>query len=399
MKIDKEKIKQLLSRNVEQVIDTEILEKRLLSGKKLRIKYGVDVTSPMLHLGHGVNLWKMRAFQELGHKVVFLIGDFTTRIGDPTGKSIVRPQISKKQIEKDAAEYKKQVSKILLTNSSVFEERRNSEWYDKMKLNEFFQLLSKITHAQLIQRDMFQERIKKEQEIYIHELLYPILQGYDSVMLRSDLTIIGQDQLFNELIGRDYQKVFNQAPQNIITTIITPGIDGKEKQSKSLGNYIAILDTPKDKYGKIMSIPDSLIISYFKVYTRLLSSEIKKFEKQLKQGANPRDLKAHLGFEIVRLYHGEKAADKAEKEFNRIFRDKKLPEDIPVYKINKKSFKLIDILVETKLTVSKGEARRLIEQRGVKIDDKIIKDWQCEFKPSPGMIIRVGKRRFVKLIK
>ncbi|MBU4369855.1 tyrosine--tRNA ligase, partial [Patescibacteria group bacterium] len=362
MKIDKEKIKQLLSRNVQEIVDYQHLEKRLLSGKKLRIKYGVDVTSPMLHLGHGVNLWKMRAFQELGHKVVFLIGDFTTRIGDPTGKSIVRPQMSKKQIEKDAAEYKKQVSKILLTNSSVFEERRNSEWYDKMKLNEFFQLLSKITHAQLIQRDMFQERIKKEQEIYVHELLYPILQGYDSVMLKSDLTIIGQDQLFNELIGRDYQKVFNQAPQSIITTIITPGIDGKEKQSKSLGNYIAILDTPKDKYGKIMSIPDNLIISYFKVYTKLLSSEIKKFEKQLKQGINPRDLKARLGFEIVKLYHGEKAADKAGEEFNRIFRDKKLPENIPVYKINKERFKLMDILVETKLTVSRGEARRLIEQ-------------------------------------
>jgi len=399
MKIDKEKIKKLLSRNIQEIVDYQHLEKRLLSGKKLRIKYGVDITSSMLHLGHGVNLWKMREFQELGHKVVFLIGDFTTRIGDPTGKSIARPQISKKQIEKDAAEYKKQVSKILLTNSSVFEERRNSEWYDKMKLNEFFQLLSKITHAQLIQRDMFRERIKQEQEIYTHELIYPILQGYDSVMLRSDLTIIGQDQIFNELIGRDYQKIFNQLPQSIITTIITPGIDGKEKQSKSLGNYIAILDTPKDKYGKIMSIPDNLIISYFKVYTKLSLSEIKKFEEQIKKGVNPRDLKARLSFEIVKLYHGENQAKSAEKEFNRVFRDKKLPGDIPVYKINKERFKLMDVLVEAKLTVSKGEARRLIEQGGVKINDKVFKDWQYEFKPKPGMVIKVGKRRFIKLIK
>jgi len=399
MKIDKEKIKQLLSRNVEQVIDTEILEKHLLSGKKLRIKYGVDVTSPMLHLGHGVNLWKMRELQELGHKVVFLIGDFTTRIGDPSGKSILRPQISKKQIEKDALKYKKQVSKILLTDSSVFEERRNSEWYDKMNLNDFFQLLSKITHAQLIQRDMFQGRIKKEQEIYVHELLYPILQGYDSVMLNSDLTIIGQDQLFNELMGRDYQKVFNQIPQSIITTTITPGIDGKEKQSKSLGNYIAILDTPKDKYGKIMSIPDNLIVSYFKVYTRLLLSEIKEIEKQLKQGTNPRDLKARLGFEIVKLYHNEKIAKEIEQEFNRIFRDKKIPKNLPVYPIKKKEATLIDILVETKLTISKGEARRLIGQGGVRINDKVIKDWQHEFILKPNMIIKVGKRRFIKLIK
>jgi len=399
MKIDKEKIKQLLSRNVQEIIDRQHLEKRLLSGEKLRIKYGVDVTSPILHLGHGVNLWKMREFQELGHKVVFLIGDFTTRIGDPTGKSITRLQISKKRIEKDAVQYRKQVGKILLTNPSVFEERRNSEWYDRMNLNEFFQLLSKITHAQLIQRDMFQERIKKEQEIYIHELLYPILQGYDSVMLKSDLTIIGRDQLFNELIGRDYQKIFNQTPQGIITTTITPGTDGKEKQSKSLGNYIAILDTPKDKYGKIMSIPDNLIISYFEVYTKLLTPEIKDFEKQLKKGVNPRDLKARLGFEIVKLYHGEKVAKKAEEEFNRVFRDKKLPENIPVYKINKENFKLMDILVETKLTVSRGEARRLIEQGGAKIDDKVIKDWQYAFKPMSGMIIKAGKRKFIKLIK
>ena len=268
-----------------------------------------------------------------------------------------------------------------------------------MNLNDFFQLLSKITHAQLIQRDMFQGRIKKEQEIYVHELLYPILQGYDSVMLKSDLTIIGQDQLFNELMGRDYQKVFNQIPQSIITTTITPGIDGKEKQSKSLGNYIAILDTPKDKYGKIMSIPDNLIVSYFKVYTRLLLSEIKEIEKQLKQGTNPRVLKARLGFEIVKLYHNEKIAKEIEQEFNRIFRDKKIPKNLPVYPIKKKKATLIDILVETKLTISKGEARRLIGQGGVRINDKVIKDWQHEFMLKPNMIIKVGKRRFIKLIK
>ncbi|MCD6471165.1 tyrosine--tRNA ligase [bacterium] len=396
--ISKEKIKKLLSRNVEKIIDKERLEKLLLSGKKLRIKYGVDVTSPMLHLGHAVNLWKMREFQELGHKVVFLIGDFTTRIGDPTGKSLTRPLISKKQIERDAKEYKYQISKILLTNPSVFEEHRNSEWYDKMKLSEFLSLASKITHARLIERDMFQTRIKKGKEIYIHELLYPILQGYDSVMLKSDLTIIGEDQLFNEIIGRHYQELFNQVPQCIITTTITPGIDGKEKQSKSLGNYIAILDSPKEKYGKIMSIPDNLIISYFKVYTKVPLEEIKEIESDLKKGANPRDYKARLAFEIVKIYHGEEEAKKAENEFNRVFREKKMPENIPSYRPQKKVYNLVDLLFESKLVKSKAEARRLIEQNAVKINGKVFNDWKKEIKVKQGIVIRVGKRRFIKII-
>lgn len=399
MKKEQEKIKNILERNVEQIADRKDLEKRIFSGKKLRIKYGVDVTSPLLHLGHGVNLWKMREFQELGHKVVFLIGDFTSRIGDPTGRSVIRPQISKKQIEKDAKEYKKQISKILLTNKNVFEERRNSEWWDKMSLNEFFQIISKITHAQLIQRDMFQERIKKEQEIYLHEMLYPILQGYDSVMLKSDLTIIGQDQLFNELLGRHYQKIFNQEPQNIITTTITPGIDGREKQSKSLNNFIAILDSPKDKYGKIMSIPDELIIPYFKVYTKLSLLDIKKLEEKLKSGVNPRNLKAQLAFEIVKIYHGEKIAQKAEAEFNKVFKNKETPQDIKTIKIKKNQINLIDLLEKSKTVKSRAEARRLIEQGAVKVGEEIIKDWQSIIKVKNELVIKVGKRRFFKIKK
>lgn len=396
-KTDKDKIEHILSRNVEEVIDKENLKKRLLSGKKLRIKYGVDVTSPMLHIGHAVNLWKMREFQEMGHKVIFLIGDFTTRIGDPTGRSATRPQISQKQIKKDAKEYKRQISKILLTKSSVFEERRNSEWYDKISLDNFLQLAAKITHAQLIQRDMFQTRIKQGKEIYMHEILYPILQGYDSVMIKSDLTVIGEDQLFNELIARDYQEVFDQLPQSIITTTITPGITGKEKQSKSLGNYIALLDTPDEKYGKIMSISDPLIVSYFKVYTKLSLNKIEEFENQMKSGTNPRDLKAQLAYEIVKLYHGENAAQKAQDEFNRVFRDKQLPHELPVYKVKEQNYLLVDLLYESKLAISKGEARRLILQGAVEIDGEGINDWRYEFDLKDDMIIKVGKRRFIKL--
>ena len=329
-------IQEFFSRNTEHIIDEQKLKKQLLLGKKLRIKYGVDVTSPLLHLGHAVNLWKMRELQELGHKVVFLIGDFTTKIGDPTGKSITRPQISEKQIEKNAKEYKRQISKILLINPAVFEQRKNSEWYNKMKLEDFRVLLSKITHAKLIQRDMFQSRIKKNKEIYMHELIYPILQAYDSVMLKSDLTIIGDDQLFNELIARDFQAFFKQRPQSIITTSITPGIDGKEKQSKSLKNYIAILDLPNQKYGKLMSIPDNLIIPYLLTYTKLPVSDIKDMEEQLKLGANPRDIKAMLAYEVVKLYHNKSKAKDAEKEFNKVFKYKDLPKSMPVFNIKKK---------------------------------------------------------------
>ncbi len=396
-KINQEKIKSLLERNVEKIIDRDRLEVLLKSGKKLRIKYGVDVTSPLLHLGHAVNLWKMREFQELGHKVIFLIGDFTTRIGDPTGRSLTRPVISKKQIERDAKEYKRQISKILLTNSSVFEERRNSEWYDKMSLSEFLSLASKITHARLIKRDMFQARIEEGREIYIHEFLYPILQGYDSVMLKADLTIIGEDQLFNELIGRYYQEVFYQDPQCIITTTITPGLDGREKQSKSLGNYIAILDKPAEKYGKIMSIPDNLIIPYFKVYTKLSLEEIGQIEKDLKSGVNPRDMKARLAYEIVKIYHGEKKAKEAEREFEKIFRKKEIPSKIKTIKIKRQKISIIDLLVRVNLASSKSEARRMVEQNAVKIDKKLINDWREMIDLRKGMIIQVGKRRFIRL--
>ncbi len=396
-KINQEKIKSLLERNVEKIIDRDRLEVLLKSGKKLRIKYGVDVTSPLLHLGHAVNLWKMREFQELGHKVIFLIGDFTTRIGDPTGRSLTRPVISKKQIERDAKEYKRQISKILLTNSSVFEERRNSEWYDKMSLSEFLSLASKITHARLIKRDMFQARIEEGREIYIHEFLYPILQGYDSVMLKADLTIIGEDQLFNELIGRYYQEVFYQDPQCIITTTITPGLDGREKQSKSLGNYIAILDKPAEKYGKIMSIPDNLIIPYFKVYTKLSLEEVGRIEKDLKSGVNPRDMKARLAYEIVKIYHGEKKAKEAEREFEKIFRKKEIPSKIKTIKIKRQKISIIDLLVRVNLASSKSEARRMVEQNAVKIDKKLINDWREMIDLRKGMIIQVGKRRFIRL--
>lgn len=229
--------------------------------------YGTTRTGFALHIGHAVNLWAMREMQEHGHKVVFLIGDFTTQIGDPTGKSKTRPRLDQKQIERDAEGFIAQVSTILLTDPDVFEIRRNSEWWSSMSLGRFMELLSLVTHAKLIQRDMFQRRIALDSEIYMHELLYPILQGYDSYELDSDLTIVGTDQLFNEMMGRFYQERLGAKPQTVITTKITPGIDGREKQSKSLGNYIAVSDSPRDKFGKAMSLPDHLVAEFLHVYT------------------------------------------------------------------------------------------------------------------------------------
>ena len=390
-------LKEFLSRRVEGIVGEKELRAALTSGKKLTIKYGVDVTAPFLHLGHAVNLWMMRELQSWGHKVIFLIGGFTTKIGDPTGRDETRRQISQSEITKNAKEFVAQVSKVLLTNPSVFEIRNNADWFGRMKTDEFLQILSHTTHAQLIERDMFQKRIKEGKEIRMHELLYPIVQGYDSVMLKSDLTIVGNDQLFNEMMGRFYQERFGQMPQAIITTKITPGLDGKEKQSKSLGNYIAITDSSKDMFGKVMTLPDELIISYFQVYTRLPQTEIAKLSAGLKKGKNPRDAKMLLGHAIAELYHGKTSADTARDEFVNQFQKHELPKNIPTHKLIR-GMGLLDLLQAKGLVASKSEGRRLIEQGGVKLDSTPITDPALHLAKGTKGVLQVGKRRFLKLI-
>ena len=264
------------ARTTDEIVTLAEFKEKLSSGRKLRIKYGVDVTAPLLHLGHGVNLWMMREMQDAGHTVVFLIGDFTTRVGDPTGRSQTRPVISRDEIEANAEEFINQVSVILRTEPEVFEVRRNSEWWDSMSLDEFMSLLSMVNHGRLIARDMFQRRIEEGSEIHMHEFLYPVLQGYDSYALESDLTIVGTDQLFNELMGRFYQSRLGQAPQIVITTKITAGIDGGEKMSKSLGNFISIAHSARDMFGRTMSIPDHLIVPYLKVYTTVPAGTVEE---------------------------------------------------------------------------------------------------------------------------
>ncbi|MDE1970774.1 MAG: tyrosine--tRNA ligase [Patescibacteria group bacterium] len=395
---DKDWISHALTHNVERVVGEEDLGHRLLTGRPLRIKFGVDVTHPLIHLGHGVSLWKMREFQEHGHKVLFLIGDFTTRIGDPTGKSKTRPERTEAEIERDARLYIEQVTKILIDDSSVFEVRRNSEWYGMMPLSEFLGLCRKITHARLIERDMFQKRMGEGSEIYMHELLYPILQGYDSVVLKSDLTIIGSDQLFNEMMGRHYQTLFGQSPQAIMTTVITPGLDGKEKQSKSLGNFIAISDTPSDMYGKTMTLPDELIVTYFRVYTFASMEEIDAYETELNNGANPRDVKMKLAHALVSLYHGTEAADNAQENFVNTFQKKQVGEDVGEVTV-KLPLSITEFLKESGHVKSNSEARRLVDERGVRMEGETITDPQHMLEEGDnGKIIKVGKRYFYKIV-
>lgn len=388
--------RELLERTTENVLPNKSIPEILNSTKKLRIKYGVDVTAPFLHIGHAVNLWQMRQLQDYGHKVIFLIGDFTTRIGDPTGKSQTRPEIPLEQIEKNAEEFIKQVSKIVRTDPEVFEVRRNSEWYGKMPLHKFLSLLSQVTHAHLVQRDMFQNRIQTGQEIRMHEMIYPILQGYDSYMLEADLTIVGSDQLFNENMGRFFQQKYNQAPQTIITTRITVGLDGKNKQSKSLNNYIALEDTPRDKFGKIMSLPDDQIIPFFEVYTEKTNSEIECYRLALTQGENPSIIKKNLAAALVERYHGTEAATAELEWFNDVYSKKSRPQNIPHLLVNFTT-SAMDIAQKAMPQSSKSQLRRLFDQGAIKINDTKI-GMADAIQPNSGDILKIGKKDFFEII-
>jgi len=391
------KIERVLTRGVAEVISRKHLEKRLRAGEKLRVKFGIDPTAPILHLGHSVPLRKLREFQELGHQIVFLIGDFTAMIGDPSARFALRKPLTEKEIKKNMRDYTKQAAKIL--NMKKVELCYNSEWYKKKGATFLMGLTSRFTYARLIERDEFKKRMERGIDISMLELIYPLLQGYDSVELRADLEMGGTDQKFNLLMGRKVQKKYNQPQQDILTVPLLEGIDGVRKMSKSYNNYIALCEAPLKMYGKIMSIPDTIIWHYFILLTDLPLKEIEKMKKEVYQTIlNPRDAKARLAKEIVTIYHGKKAALRAEQEFNRVFKEKKLPLKIPKIKIKERALNILDLLVKTKLASSKSEAKRLIFQKGVKIDGILQKDWQESVRIAKGMVIQVGKRRFAKLI-
>lgn len=387
------------SRTTEEIFSLEELKKLLSSSRQLRMKFGVDVTAPDLHIGHAVNLWMYRKLQELGHKIIFLIGDFTTQIGDPTGKSRTRPIIPPEEIKKNAEAFIKQAKIVLHDDPNLVEVRRNSEWYDKLSAKELLSLMSMVTHNRLMAREMFRKRAKEGVEIYEHELVYPILQGYDSVMLKSDLTIIGSDQLYNEMMGRFFQEKFGQRPQVIITTKITPGIDGKEKQSKSLGNYIGLAHSPREKFGRVMSMPDNLIIEYFKVYTEVPIEKIATMEKELP--SDPMRFKLLLAKEIVRRYHGEKVAEEELRWFRKTFSERQIPEEAPVISLGRQSASAFEVLRKcfSPKEKSNSEIRRLIKQGAVKVDGRTIENHEeVILLPVDGINLKVGKRNWFKIV-
>lgn len=387
------------SRTTEEIFSLEELKKLFSSGRQLKMKFGVDVTAPDLHIGHAVNLWMYRKLQELGHKIIFLIGDFTTQIGDPTGKSRTRQIIPLEEIKKNAEAFIKQTKMVLHDDPNLIEIRRNSEWYNKLSAKELLSLMSMVTHDRLIAREMFRKRVQEGKEIYEHELVYPILQGYDSVMLQADLTIIGSDQLYNEMMGRFFQKRFGQAPQVIITTKITPGIDGKEKQSKSLGNYIGLAHSPREKFGRVMSIPDNLIVEYFKVYTEVPLEKIAQMEKDLP--SDPMRFKLLLAKEIVQRYHGEKVAEEELQWFKKTFSEQQIPEEAPIISLGRQSANVFEILRRcfTSQEKSNSEIKRLIKQGAVKLGNRTVENQEeVVLLPADGIKLKVGKRNWFKIV-
>lgn len=390
------KIKNLLERGVVDVIEKDSLERKLNSSKKLRIKFGADPTAPDLHLGHAVALRKLKEFQDLGHKIIFIIGDFTAKIGDPSGKNKTRPPLSETEIKKNTQTYLQQIGKILdVQKIKIY---KNSQWFSKMKLEDLIRLSAKLTVAKILERDDFEKRIKNKIEIYYHETLYPLLQAYDSVMVEADVEIGGSDQIFNMLVGRDLQKKMGQEPQDVLTVPLLVGLDGKEKMSKSLKNYVGFNETPQEQFGKLMSLPDELIIQYMKLLTDIPAEEIDEIEKKMKKKiVNPRDAKMRLAFEIVSFYHSEDEARKAKEEFERVFSRKEMPKEMPEVEVSQNKIKIIDFLAENNLVSSKSEARRLIEQKAVEINGEIIGDWRKETEVKDGAIMRIGKRKFIKI--
>ncbi len=392
-----ESVKELLSRGVAEVIVKEHLEQKLLSGKKLRIKFGIDPTGDCIHIGHAVALHKLRELQDLGHTVILLIGDHTAEIGDPSGRSKERVPLTKEQIQKNMTSYQAQAGLIL--DMKKIEVRYNSEWYNAMGIMEFAGLTAHVTIQQILQRADFKQRLAAGEDVSVREAFYPLLQGYDSVMLQSDIEIGGADQKFNLLMGRQIQKQYKQEEQDILMVPLLEGLDGSDKMSKSSGNFVALTEKPDEMYGKVMSVPDSLLWKYFELATRVPQEAIDELKTTVQNGVNPRDAKMRLAREIVSLYHGQQAAQRAEEQFISVFQKKEIPDEIPEIRVQETTWNVVDLMVASKLVASKGEARRVIEQNGLSVNDEVVADVKQEIPIGPdGVILKKGKRHFVKIL-
>jgi len=392
---------QIIQRGVAEIIDEKdlkrLLEKSIKSGKPLRVKAGFDPTAPDLHLGHTVLLQKMKQFQDLGHEVVFLIGDFTGMIGDPTGKSETRKSLTREEVAVNAKTYLEQVYKILDKDKTVV--MFNSEWMNKFTSTDMINLAAQYTVARMIERDDFQKRLAKNLPVSIHELLYPLIQGYDSVAMKADIELGGTDQKFNLLVGRDLQRGHNMEPQVVLTLPLLEGTDGVQKMSKSLGNSIGVLEAPHEMFGKIMSISDDLMWRYYQLLSDLDEQEVQALRQKAEQGTmNPKEAKMGLAGELVARYHSQEWADQARQEFDSVFKNKNIPKDIPTLETWGADPKWIcKVMAEADLSSSTSDARRLVRQGAVSLDGEKITDENFQLNGNQAYLIKVGKKRFLQI--
>jgi tyrosyl-tRNA synthetase len=386
-----------IRRGVHELIVEEELVRKLESGRKLRVKLGLDPTAPDLHLGHTVVINKLRHFQDLGHQVQFLIGDFTGMIGDPTGKNQTRPPLSREQIIANAQTYRDQVFKILDPEKTQI--LFNSDWSDKLGAEGIIRLAARYTVSQLLERDDFSRRFREERPIALHELLYPLMQGYDSVAMKADVELGGTDQKFNLLVGRELQRAWGQEPQCILTMPLLEGLDGKEKMSKSLGNYIGIAEPPQEIFGKLMSISDELMWRYIELLSFEPLSTVRQWKAQVAEGANPRDVKVRFAKEIVARFHGAQAAERALEDFEQRFREGALPADMPEVTVDapEGAIPIAHLLKQAGLTPSTSEAQRMIEQGGVRLDGERVSDKGLKIAAGRTVVAQVGKRKFARI--
>jgi tyrosyl-tRNA synthetase len=389
----------LLKRGTVEVFREDELAQRLTeaakTGRQLRAKLGMDPTAPDIHLGHTVVLRKLRQFQDLGHKAVLIIGDYTARIGDPTGQNTTRPMLTPEAIKANAQTYFEQAGKILDMSADKVEVRYNSEWLADLRLADVIKLTASMTVARMLERDTFELRYKKGDPIGIHEFLYPLMQGHDSVAIESDVELGGTDQTYNNLVGRDLQRMAGQPAQIVITMPILVGLDGVQKMSKSKGNYIGVTDAPSDMFGKTMSIPDNLMENYYTLLTDLPVDEIKTLCDASK--THPKQAKVKLGKIIVEQFHNAQAAEKAAEDFDKIFAQNQLPDDMPEVEVAAEAVMVSKLLVQLGLVETGGEAKRMVKQGGVRVNDEKIDDPSQEITPTGGMVVQVGKRKFAKL--
>jgi len=391
----------IITRGVAEIVPEADLMDKLVRAKKkgrpLKVKVGFDPTAPHVHLGWTVILRKMRQFQDLGHEVTFLFGDFTAMIGDPSGRSKTRKQLSREEVLENARDYEKQIYKVLDPERTRM--RFNSEWLGALNSSDVIRLAGHYTVARMLERDDFQKRFAAQEPISIHEFLYPLMQGYDSVALKCDLELGGNDQKFNLLVGRDLMRDYGLEPQATLTMPLLVGLDGLQKMSQSLGNYVGITESPREMFGKLMSIPDTLIVDYLTLLTDVPMEEIERLELSMEEGTNPRDVKARLAREIITLYHDAAAARDAEEEFNRMFREKGLPDEIPEFEVASRdgTIPLFKAIAQVGLCKSNSDARRQIQQGAVSIDGEKVSNVDATLSKGDGVLIKVGKRRFGKV--